>query len=133
MLTIHADGGSRGNPGPGAIGIVILDESRKVMEKHRERIGRATNNIAEYKALIKALDIALRYTNDRIAIVMDSELVIRQMKGQYKVRDKKLKPLYDAAKRLEKAFSQVNYKSVSREDSYQAMADALVNEALDSG
>lgn len=131
-VLVNADGGSRGNPGPAAIGIVIWDEKRNRLETFKQRIGVATNNMAEYSALVKALQLAAKHTGDIVAVFMDSELVIRQLKGEYKVKSIGLKPLFDKVKKLESSFKRVAYHNVSRDDRYQSQADELVNEALDS-
>lgn len=127
---MNADGGSRGNPGRAAIGIVIR-ENEKVIEKHKERIGITTNNVAEYNALIKALELAAKHTKKEIFVFMDSEFVVRQVKGEYKVRKKHLMPLFEKVKEREKVFESVKYEHVPRENKFQALADELVNEALD--
>ncbi|MFH1510882.1 MAG: ribonuclease HI family protein [Candidatus Woesearchaeota archaeon] len=131
-LLINADGGSRGNPGPAAIGIVIRNEKNKILYNHSERIGIATNNVAEYKSLIKALELAKDFDGEP-TIFMDSELVVRQMKGEYKVKAKNILPLFQRAKMLEKGFSKITYKNVKRTDNMQQVADNLVNKALDNG
>jgi len=128
-MIINCDGGSRGNPGPAAIGIIIR-KADKIIETYGEKIGKATNNVAEYSALIKSLELAKKH-GKKIIIVMDSELVIRQMKGEYKVKSPDLKPLYDRAKKLETDFDYVRYEHVRREDKFQSKADKLVNDALD--
>ena len=131
VITINCDGGSRGNPGPAAIGVVIRDE-QKVLEQYKEKLGETTNNVAEYQGLIKSLELARKYTKDEVLIVMDSELVILQMKGEYKVRSEHLMPLFIRVKVLEKDFHMVRYKHVLRGNRHQAMADQLVNDALDA-
>jgi ribonuclease HI len=131
QIIVNADGGSRGNPGPAAIGIVIRDDKRKVLETYKERIGAATNNTAEYKSLIKALELASKHTKEELRVFMDSELVIRQLTGAYRVKAKLILPLYQQAKKLEALFQKVSYANVPREDSHQAQADQLVNDALD--
>jgi len=128
-LYINADGGSRGNPGPAAIGVVVLDENKKVLETCKEKIGIASNNIAEYKALIKGLELASKHKANEVYVIMDSELVVRQMNGEYKVKAAHLLPLHTTAKELAKNFPKVFYTNVLRE--YNAHADMLVNEALD--
>ena|SRR3989344_281885 len=130
-LIIHCDGGSRGNPGRAAIGIVIFDKNRKQIESHGEVIGTATNNIAEYTALRKALVMAAKLTKSEINIYMDSELVVKQMKGEYKMKAAHLKPIFEKIKSLETNFSGIRYHHVPREDPLQAKADYLVNAALD--
>ncbi|MBI4139492.1 ribonuclease HI family protein [Candidatus Woesearchaeota archaeon] len=129
-ININADGGSRGNPGPAAIGIVATSENGKVLQECKEYIGITTNNVAEYKALIKSLEIAVKIGAAVVTIIMDSELVIKQMNGTYKVKAKHLREYYEKVKMLEKRFVKVVYKNVSRNEKTQSMADALVNEAL---
>lgn len=128
---INTDGGSRGNPGLSAIGIVIRDEKDNVLEEYKEKIGVATNNVAEYKAIIKALTLASNYTKGEVEISSDSEIVIRQIIGEYKVKKDHLLELFKEVKRKEKDFAKVAYDHVFRENSFQSKADALVNEALD--
>jgi len=130
-LIINSDGGARGNPGPAAIGIVIFDDKRNIIKKYKEKIGNATNNVAEYSALIKCLELAKEFSLNEISIYLDSELVTRQMNGIYSVKQEHLKKLFLIAKDLEKSYKKVIYKNVPREDYYQKMADKLVNEALD--
>jgi ribonuclease HI len=130
-IFINCDGGSRGNPGPAAIGIVVWDESHKKIDSYKECVGITTNNVAEYRSLIAALQIASKHTAKEAHIIMDSELVIRQMNGTYKVKKPHLLGLHRKAKELEKEFEKVVYANVAREDRYQAEADRLVNEALD--
>ena len=131
-IYIHADGGSRGNPGVAAIGIIVLDENGKQIDSYKECIGVKTCNEAEYHALIKALDIAIKYPRCEVNIFMDSELVVKQMNGIYRIRAKNLKPLFFQAKKLEKGFHKITYTHVKRENKNQSIADKLVNEALDA-
>ena len=135
MITTNCDGGSRGNPGKAAIGIIIRKD-KNIIKEHKEKIGIATNNIAEYKAIIKTLELVKQIeTNEKnakeIMCFLDSELIVKQLQGKYKVKDIKLKLLYDKVKELEKGFSKITYKHVSRLDENQQLADKLVNEALD--
>jgi ribonuclease HI len=129
-ITINTDGGARGNPGPAAIGIVIR-RGDKIIEVYKEKIGSSTSNIAEYRALIQGLMMALKHTNGDVECILDSELVAKQIKGEYSVRAEHLKPFYLTIKELERKFSKVTYKNVNREDQFQKMADKLVNQALD--
>ncbi len=129
-ISVNCDGGSRGNPGRAAIGLVIRKDGQ-IVESHKEVIGVETNNVAEYNSLIKSLELAKKYTSDELNVYMDSELVIRQMRGEYKVKKEHLQLLYNKAKALEACFKKVNYEHVSRYDEYQQKADALVNQALD--
>lgn len=132
MVLVNCDGGSRGNPGPAAIGVVVWDEKRRVLKELGERIGITTSNVAEYKALAKALELASAYTHNEVHVFMDSELVARQVKGLYKVKASHLLPLLANVKRCEGAFRRVVYSNVPREDRFQSEADRLVNEALGS-
>lgn len=131
MIFTNSDGGSRGNPGPGAIGVVVR-EDEKILEEHGEKLpGTVTNNVAEYNGIIKALELAKKYTKEEITCILDSELVVRQLLGEYKVRHPSMIELYAQVKVLEKNFKKVTYKHVNRTDKFQKMADFLVNKALD--
>jgi ribonuclease HI len=130
--TIHlfTDGGSRGNPGQAAIACVLLDPVEgKVLREHYERIGVGTNNVAEYRALIEGLKLARRYRPNRLICHLDSELVVRQLNGEYRVKMEALKPFFDEIKELTKEFPACEFVHVPREDNHHA--DALVNKALD--
>jgi len=127
--TLRCDGGSRGNPGPGACGFVLSDEEGREREARGDYLGTVTNNVAEYKALIAGLEAAARHGVQSLRVVMDSELVIRQMSGEYRVKNEGLKPLHAEARRKAAALGEVTYRSVGREDNERA--DQLVNEALD--
>ncbi|TDI98471.1 MAG: ribonuclease HI family protein [Candidatus Dadabacteria bacterium] len=131
-IYIHADGGSRGNPGPAAIGIIVFDENMNQIDSFKECIGDKTSNEAEYLALNKALKIGMKHTRNEVNILMDSELVIKQMNKRYRVKAANLRPLFLEVKQLELEFQKVQYNHVSRNNSYQSQADKLVNEALDS-
>jgi probable phosphoglycerate mutase len=128
-FTLRCDGGSRGNPGPAAYGFVLTDAQDREVEACGEYIGTATNNVAEYRALIAGLQAAAAHGASPLAVVMDSELVIRQMTGQYKVKHAGLKPLHLEAKQAAAKLAKVTWSSVAREDN--GRADGLVNEALD--
>lgn len=130
-IIVHCDGGSRSNPGPAAIGIVILDENNMTLEEHKECIGDTTNNVAEYTALIKALELSAKHTRKEVHIFMDSELVIRQMNGIYRIKKKHLLPLFQEVKKCEQCFTKVVYNNINRNHKFQVAADRLVNEALD--
>ena len=132
MIFTNSDGGARGNPGPGAIGVIIREDG-KILMKHSEFIGKlVTNNIAEYEALIKALELARRYTTDEITCVVDSELVYNQLMGKYKVNHPKMMELFLVVQRMQDKFNKVKYMHVSREDTFQMLADELLNEELAS-
>ena len=127
--TLRCDGGSRGNPGPGALGYVLCDASGAEVEARGEFLGNCTNNVAEYRSLIAGLLAAARHGVKTLVVRMDSELVVRQMLGQYKVKNEGLKPLHTEARHAAAKLGQVRYESVPRDDN--GRADALVNEALD--
>jgi ribonuclease HI len=131
MLLINTDGGARGNPGPGAIGIIFRKEST-IVNKYSQFIGNfVTNNIAEYEALVKALEIALTMGEKEITCFLDSELVVKQLLGQYQVKDPKLTPFFIRIQKLQDNFDRIGYAYVSREDKFQIMADELVNLELE--
>lgn len=151
-LTINTDGGARGNPGPAGIGVVIADEHQRITGRHKQYIGKATNNVAEYKALILALREAEKISNTKfqisntpsplipppegegkgtvvLEIRMDSELIVRQMQGRYKIKEPTLKLLAADVLKLIKNFKTVSFQHVPREQNKEA--DKLVNEAID--
>ena len=126
---VRCDGGSRGNPGPAALGYVLLDPAGGEVEARGERIGHATNNVAEYRALIAGLEAAGRAGADPLLVCMDSELVVRQMTGEYRVKNPGMKVLHAEARRALAKLGRVRFSSVRREANTHA--DRLVNEALD--
>lgn len=126
---LRCDGGSRGNPGPAAYGYVLTDPAGREVEACGEFIGAATNNVAEYRGLIAGLEAAARCGASPLAVVMDSELVIRQMTGQYRVKHEGLKPLHRLAREAAAKLPEVSFSSVRRDDN--GRADGLVNQALD--
>ena len=130
-VVVHVDGGARGNPGPAAIGVVVSDPDGAVLEELGERIGVATNNVAEYRALLRGLERARARDAREVEIVNDSELVARQITGAYKVKHPAMKPLHGEAIAALREFDRWSIRSVPRVDN--ARADELVNEALDSG
>ena len=127
---LYTDGGSRGNPGPAGIGARLLTASGDVVEELADFIGTATNNVAEYQALLAGLELALDRGVERLDVFLDSELVVRQVNGRYKVKDAGLKPLHAQACTLLSRFHEVDVKHVRREQN--AEADRLVNEAIDA-
>lgn len=130
ILHLFTDGGSRGNPGHAAIGCIIEDPvSGTVLKEHCERIGQETNNVAEYRALIRGLELARTYQPNRLIAHLDSELVVKQVNGDYKVKMATLQPLVEEVQELAKEFADVVFTHIPREDNYRA--DALVNRALD--
>ena len=131
-VIVFADGGSRGNPGPSAIGAVVVDPSTTPptrLAAVSERIGTTTNNVAEYKALIAGLQAAQRFSPSIVHVRADSKLVIEQLAGRWKVRQPHLKPLHAQARALLDSFERVDLAHVPREENTDA--DALVNAALD--
>jgi ribonuclease HI len=128
---LWTDGGARGNPGPAAIGVVIRDADGTVLEERAERIGRATNNVAEYRALLLGIERAAALGAQRLELVGDSELVVRQVKGEYKVKDETLRELNARVHEALKGFESWSIRHVRREEN--AEADRLVNEELDRG
>ena len=130
-LIIYTDGASRGNPGPAGIGIVICDESGKIVKEYEEFIGTATNNIAEYRALIKALELASDFSVSEVKCFSDSELMVKQLNGEYSVKNKKLGKLFLQVREKEKQFEKVNYSHVPREEDLIKRADKLANRAID--
>lgn len=131
MIYTNSDGGARGNPGPGAIGVIVRD-GEKILTKYSQFIGRnVTNNMAEYEGLIKALELAGKFTDDEITCILDSELIVKQLLGKYRVRNPKLLPLFLKVQKLQENFKTIKYKHVSRWNEYQQMADEILNEELD--
>ena len=129
-LVLHVDGGARGNPGPAAIGVVISEPGGTVVEELAETIGVATNNVAEYRALLRALERAASLQADEVQIVGDSELIARQLTGAYKVKHEAMKPLHAEATSRLGEFERWTIRTVPR--AQNAAADALVNRALDA-
>ena len=126
---LSTDGGARGNPGPAAFGYVLETEDGTVLDARGETIGVATNNVAEYRALIAGLEKAVELGIEELEVVSDSELLVKQMQGEYKVKNEALRDLNDEANFLERKLGRVRYKAVRRE--HNELADKLVNEALD--
>jgi ribonuclease HI len=126
---LSTDGGARGNPGPAAYGYVLETDDGTVLDARGETIGIATNNVAEYSALIAGLEAALERGVTELEVVSDSELVVKQMRGEYKVKNAALRELSLQAGRLARKLGSVTYTAVRRE--HNELADRLVNEALD--
>ncbi|PIT93890.1 ribonuclease H [Candidatus Falkowbacteria bacterium CG10_big_fil_rev_8_21_14_0_10_43_11] len=129
-LIIHTDGGARNNPGPAGIGAVIYDEKKNIVKEISEYIGETTNNQAEYKAVIRALEEAKKLGADELEFYLDSELVVRQLNREYKVKNKELAPLFMKVYNLSQGFKKISFQHVIRERNKEA--DALVNKAIDS-
>jgi ribonuclease HI len=127
---LSTDGGARGNPGPAAYGYVLETEDGTVLDARGETIGVATNNVAEYRALIAGLEAAAARGVTELAVISDSELLVKQMRGEYKVKNPTLQTLWAQAARLAGELESVSYTAVRRE--HNELADALVNEALDA-
>jgi ribonuclease HI len=128
-VIVHVDGGARGNPGPAAIGVVVSGIDGTVLDEVGERIGVASNNVAEYRALLRGLERAKALGAREVELVNDSELVARQVTGVYKVKHPAMKPLHEQALAALRGFDRWSIRSVPR--ARNARADALVNEALD--
>ena len=129
-LVIHVDGGARGNPGPAAAACVISSPDGEVLGEHARLLGTATNNVAEYRALVAGLERAAELGVGEVEVVSDSELLVKQMTGEYRVKNEVLKQLSLEAARLARQVGNVRYTAVRREQNEHA--DRLVNEALDS-
>jgi ribonuclease HI/probable phosphoglycerate mutase len=127
--TLRCDGGARGNPGPGALAYALFDPAGLEVEARGAYLGSVTNNTAEYRALIAGLEAAKRRGAQRLRVCLDSELVVRQMTGEYRVKHAGLKPLHAEARAALQALEAVRFQAVPREDN--ARADRLVNETLD--
>jgi ribonuclease HI len=128
-FTVNVDGGARGNPGPAAIGVVLRDEDGRVVESVGETIGSATNNVAEYRALLRGIELARAHGATHLELVGDSELVVRQVEGRYKVKNAGMKELHAQAKAALADLDNWSIRHVKR--AQNADADRLVNEALD--
>ena len=128
-IVVHVDGGARGNPGPAAVAAVVTTASGEELLERNARIGEATSNVAEYRALLLGLELARELGAKEVEVVNDSELVARQIGGEYKVKHAGLKPLFLEAMRQLREFDRWSVRSVRREEN--ARADQLVNDALD--
>ena len=128
-LMIRTDGGARGNPGPAAAGAVITDADGEVLSARGYYLGETTNNVAEYEAVLRGLQEAERLGGTELEIFCDSELIVKQINGQYRVKNAKLKTLHSEAMKRIQSFAQVKVQHVYREEN--TVADSLVNQALD--
>jgi ribonuclease HI len=131
IITAYTDGGSRGNPGPAGFGVYIEDAQGKSVAQLSEYVGRKTNNFAEYSGLLAALNFALEQGYPRLKVITDSELMVKQIKGQYRVQSPELRPLYEEAKRRIARLDSFQIQHVLREKNRHA--DRLANEAMDRG
>ncbi len=129
-ITIHTDGAARGNPGPAAFAYVIEQPGKADIEESG-RLGETTNNVAEYEAVVRALEHARQLGGKKLRVLSDSELLVKQMNGQYKVRNQGLRPIFEKASALRDAFARVAFQHIPREQN--GRADRLCNEALDGG
>ncbi len=129
VVHLHTDGASRGNPGPAALGVVITDAQGGVLQEIGEYLGTRTNNFAEYRALQRGMEAARALGAEAVHCFLDSQLVVRQLTGQYRVRHAQIRPLFEEVQRLSRTFRRVTYTHVLRADN--AAADALANQALD--
>jgi ribonuclease HI len=127
---LFTDGGARGNPGPAAYGFVLESEDGTVLAAEGEAIGTATNNVAEYSGLIAGLQKAVELQLPDVEVVSDSELMVKQMRGEYRVKNEALRELYDEATALARRVGKVEYRHVRR--AHNELADKLVNDALDA-
>jgi ribonuclease HI len=129
-LVVHVDGGARGNPGPAAVAAVVATADGEILEENSETIGRATNNVAEYRALLLGIERARALGAGEIELVGDSELIVRQVRGEYRVKDAGLRELHARVREALDAFGRWSIRHVPREENERA--DRLVNEALDA-
>ncbi len=130
-ITAYCDGGSRGNPGPAGFGVYVEDPDGQKLAELSEFLGRTTNNVAEYSGLLAALDFALKNGRKRLRVVSDSELMVKQMQGRYKVNSADLRPLYEEAKRRVAKLAGFRIEHVLRGKNQRA--DRLANQAMDRG
>lgn len=130
-IIAHVDGGARGNPGPSGYGVYVTDAQGKMVAELSEYLGHQTNNFAEYNGLLAALDFAVKHGHQRLQVVSDSELMVKQMTGVYKVRSPELKELYDRARTLARKLERFEVRHVLRAQNKDA--DRLANEAMDKG
>ena len=130
-VKIYSDGGARGNPGPAAIGVLICSESGEELQDHQEVIGHATNNVAEYRAVLAGLDLAQKLGAREVDYFVDSELVARQISGQYRVKTPHILELFLKVKEKARHFTSLKFTHVPRTHEKIRYVDGLVNQALD--
>lgn len=128
-VKIYSDGGARGNPGPAGIGVVIFDDQGKIIKKIKRYIGETTNNQAEYQAILAGLKAAKELKAKQVKCYLDSELVVKQMNGEYKVKDQNLALIFIKIWNLQHDFEKISFNHIRREKN--KLADQLVNEAID--
>ncbi len=127
-ISLYIDGASRGNPGPAGVGVLVLDETGKKIKEFCKYIGRTTNNVAEYNALIYGLDEALILRADEVVVNVDSELVAKQLNGEYRVKDENIKIFFEKALHILKSFKSFEVKHIDRSENKEA--DKLANKAI---
>ena len=130
-LRVYSDGASRGNPGISAIAFMIVTEDGRLLKRYSRYVGIRTNNQVEYEALISALESASKLTDQEVTCCMDSELVVKQLNGEYRVRNPKLKTLWLKVQELKQSFQRITFKSVPRTDIHIKQVDQLANQTLD--
>jgi ribonuclease HI len=128
---VYSDGGARGNPGPAAIAFLALTETGEVVKADSRFIGTCTNNQAEYNALNSALQFAIAARAEEVVCHLDSELVVKQLNGEYNVKNLELQKLWQTARELRGCFKKISFVNVPRSNPYISRADALVNKTLD--
>jgi ribonuclease HI len=130
-MKFYSDGGARGNPGLAAFAVVVCKEDGFILHEYARFIGNATNNEAEYQGLISAIGTAIDYKAEEAEFIMDSELVVRQMRGEYKVKSENLRRLHSDANSLAEVIGKTTYRHVRRNDPLISRADELLNQELD--
>lgn len=130
-LRVFTDGGARGNPGPAGIGVAFYDDAGELIEEHGEYLGEKTNNQAEYQAILYAVKRARELRVAHLDCFLDSELIVKQIAGEYRVKNKALRVLFDEVKKYACKFEKITFQHVPRDENKEA--DRLVNEAIDSG
>ena len=131
LLKIYTDGASRGNPGPASYGFLLVFDDEGIVHEESGYIGKTTNNRAEYRAVINALEKAADFHDGNVEVYSDSQLLVRQMQGRWKVKSPEIKKLYDIAVERTEKFKNVEFKHVSRETEFVSRADSLCNQKLD--
>ena len=130
-LKTYTDGGARGNPGPAAIGVLICDGQGEILFEHAEVVGEATNNVAEYRALIEGLKRSKESGANEVDCFLDSELEVKQLRGEYKLKNYNMQKLFDEVQKVATQFQRTSYTHLRREEERMRRADQLVNFALD--
>jgi len=131
QVKLVTDGGCRGNPGPGAVAIIVFDSNNNELFRHSACIGHTTNNQAEYHALIRGLDICAKFTRKKVLSILDSELVVKQMNGVWRLKNDNLRALFHEVKRNEDPFEEVVFQHAKRTHQLIKKADRIVNEAFE--